>query len=91
LAEIPEGGASEGFSHVDNDAVGHTEAMCNVSDELRRFFQCYFCNRSDFNSLGEFINDYYYVFVAAWAVRNGPTESRPHMAKGHDGGIVRRA
>jgi hypothetical protein len=25
------------------------------------------------------------------AVRNGPTASRPHIAKGHDGGIVRRA
>jgi hypothetical protein len=24
------------------------------------------------------------------AVRNGPTESRPHIAKGHDGGIVRK-
>jgi hypothetical protein len=25
------------------------------------------------------------------AVRNGPMKSRPHMAKGHDGGIVHMA
>jgi hypothetical protein len=30
------------------------------------------------------------MFVAAQAVRNGPTASRAHIAKGHDGGIVHR-
>jgi hypothetical protein len=43
------------------------------------------------NPLGKFVDGYQYVPVATWAVQNGPTESRPHMAKGHDGGIVCRS
>jgi hypothetical protein len=31
------------------------------------------------------------VLVAARAILKGPTKSRPHMAKGQDGGIVLRA
>jgi hypothetical protein len=31
------------------------------------------------------------VLVAAEAFLKGPTESRPHIAKGQDGGIVLRA
>jgi hypothetical protein len=58
LAEIPKGRASEGFAQVGDDPIGHTEAMCNVSDELCRFFKCYFRNRLDFDPLGEFINGY---------------------------------
>jgi hypothetical protein len=27
--------------------------VCNISDKLSRFFRCYFCNRSDFNPLGD--------------------------------------
>jgi hypothetical protein len=90
LAEILEGGAGEGCAQIGDDPIGHTEAVCDISDELCSFFRCYFRNRSDFNPLGEFVDGDQNVFVAAWAVRNGPTESRPHMEKGHDGGIVRR-
>jgi hypothetical protein len=91
LAKVPEDGASESFAQVDDDPVRHAKAMCDVSDEFYRFFRHYFRNRSDFNPLGEFVDCNQYMFVAAWAVRNGPTASRPHIMKGHDGGIVRRA
>jgi hypothetical protein len=66
LAEFPKGGANEGYTHVGNDPVGHTEVMCDVSDELCRFFRCYFRNRSDFNPLGEFVDGNQNVFVASW-------------------------
>jgi hypothetical protein len=35
---MPKGRASESFAQFGDDPVGHTEAMCNVSDELCRFF-----------------------------------------------------
>jgi hypothetical protein len=38
--------------------------MLDVSDKLDCFFQCYFRNRSDFNPLGEFVNDNQDMFVA---------------------------
>jgi hypothetical protein len=40
--------------------------MLDVSDELYHFFRRYFCNRSDFNPLGEFVDGYQYMFVATW-------------------------
>jgi hypothetical protein len=40
--------------------------MLDVSDELDRFLRRYFCNKSDFNPLGEFVNGHQYMFVAAW-------------------------
>jgi hypothetical protein len=66
LIEIPEGRTSEGCAQVGDDPVGYTEAMCNVSYEFCRFFSCYFHNRSDFYPLGEFVDGYQYVPVAAW-------------------------
>jgi hypothetical protein len=39
--------------------------MLEVSDELDRFFQCYFRNRSDFNPIGEFVNGNEDI-VATW-------------------------
>jgi hypothetical protein len=56
LAEIPEGGAGEGCVQIGDDPIGHTEAVCDISDELCGFFRCYFRNRSDFNPLGEFVD-----------------------------------
>jgi hypothetical protein len=38
LAKFPKGRASESFAQVGDDPVGHTEVICNVSDELCRFF-----------------------------------------------------
>jgi hypothetical protein len=90
LAEVPEDRASEGYTQVGDDPIGHTEAMFYVSDEFNCFFRRYFRNRSDLNSLGEFVYSNHYMFVAVEAVQNGPTASRPHIAMGHDGGIVRR-
>jgi hypothetical protein len=63
--------------------------MLDVSDEFDCSFRCYFRNRLDFNPLGEFVDGNQDMFVATWAVQNGPTASRPHIAKGRDGGIVR--
>jgi hypothetical protein len=91
LAKVPEDGAGESFAQVGDDPVRHAKAMCDVSDEFYRFFLCYFCNRLDFNPLEEFVDSHQYMFVATWAVRNGPTASRPHIAKSHDGGMVPRA
>jgi hypothetical protein len=84
LIEIPKDGADESCAQVGDDPIGHTKAMLDVSDE----FDCFF--RSDFNPLGKLVNSHKYMFVATWAVQNGPTTSRPHIAKGHDGGMVRR-
>jgi hypothetical protein len=39
--------------------------MCDVSDEFYHFFQRYSRNGSDFNPLGEFVDGYQYMFVAA--------------------------
>jgi hypothetical protein len=39
--------------------------MLDVFDEFDYFFQCYFCNRSDFDPLGEFVDGHEYMFVAA--------------------------
>jgi hypothetical protein len=39
-------------------------------------------NGSDLDPLGEFIHHHEDVSVAAKAILKGPTESRPHMAKG---------
>jgi hypothetical protein len=38
LAKIPKGRVGEGFAQVGDDPVGHTKSICNVSDELHRFF-----------------------------------------------------
>jgi hypothetical protein len=38
IAKIPKGRASESFAQVGDDPVGHTEVLCNVSDELCCFF-----------------------------------------------------
>jgi hypothetical protein len=65
LAKVPEDRASESFAQVGNYPVGHTKAMCDVSDELCGFFQCYFRNRSDFNPLSEFVDGEKDMFVAA--------------------------
>jgi hypothetical protein len=42
LTEIPKGGSSKGCTQVGNDPVRHTEAVCDVSDELCRFFDVTF-------------------------------------------------
>jgi hypothetical protein len=38
LAEIPEDGACESFAQVDDDPIGHVEAMLDISDEFDCFF-----------------------------------------------------
>jgi hypothetical protein len=65
LAKVAEDGAGESFAQVGDDPVRHAKAMCDVPDEFYCFFQCYFRNRSDFNPLGEFVDSYQYMFVAA--------------------------
>jgi hypothetical protein len=59
--------------------------MFDISDE----FDCFF--KLDFNPLGEFVYGDQDMFVATWSGMKRSTVSRPHIAKGHDGGIVRRA
>jgi hypothetical protein len=66
LAKVPEDRASESFAQFGDYPVGHTKAMCDVFDELCDFFRCYFCNRSDFNPLGEFVNSNQDMFVTTW-------------------------
>jgi hypothetical protein len=66
LAKIPEERTGESVAQVSDDPVGQTKAMCDVSNELYDFFQCYFRNKSDFNPLGEFVDGDQNVFVAAW-------------------------
>jgi hypothetical protein len=39
LAKVPEDRASESFAQVDYYPVGHTKAMCDVSDEFCGFFR----------------------------------------------------
>jgi hypothetical protein len=58
LAKVPEDRASEIFTRVSDDPIGHTKAMLDVSDEFDCFFRRYFRNRSDFNPLGEFVDGY---------------------------------
>jgi hypothetical protein len=58
LTEIPNGRAGKGCTQVGDDPVRYTEAVCYVLHEFRRFFQCYFRNRSDFNPPGEFVDGY---------------------------------
>jgi hypothetical protein len=70
--------------------LGTPKVMLDVSDEFDYLFGRYFRNRSDFNPLGKLIDGHQYMFVDTWAVRNGPIASRPHIAKGHNGGMVRR-
>jgi hypothetical protein len=41
--------------------------MFDVSDKFNCFFQHYFCSRSDFNPLGEFVYSNQDMFVAAWS------------------------
>jgi hypothetical protein len=65
LAKVLEVRASESFAQVGDDPIRHIEAVCDVSDELCRFFRCYFRNRSDFNPLSEFIDANQNVFVSA--------------------------
>jgi hypothetical protein len=57
--------AGESFAQVGNDPIRHTEAVCDISDELCCYFRCYFRNRSDFIPLGEFIDANKNVFVSA--------------------------
>jgi hypothetical protein len=65
LAKIPEGRYCEGRPEVGNDSVTHTEVMCYFLDELHCFFRCDLSDRSDFNPLGEFVDDHKDVLVAA--------------------------
>jgi hypothetical protein len=58
LVEIPKGKASEGCAQVGDDPVRYTAEMCNVPYKFCRFFRCYTRNRSDFDPLGEFVDDY---------------------------------
>jgi hypothetical protein len=66
LAEIPKDGADESCTQVSDDPIGLTKVMRDVSDELCGFFRCYFCNRLDFNPLGEFVDGDQDMFVATW-------------------------
>jgi hypothetical protein len=45
---------------------------------------------ADLDPLGELVHRHQDVLVAVMVVLNGPTESRPHIAKGQEGGIVLR-
>jgi hypothetical protein len=38
LAKVPEDRAGESFAQVGDDPIRHTEAVCDVSDELCGFF-----------------------------------------------------
>jgi hypothetical protein len=42
-------------------------------------------------SLGEFVDGHQYMFVASQGSTKRSDSVRPHMAKGHDGGMVHRA
>jgi hypothetical protein len=64
--------------------------MFDVSDEFNCFFRCYFHNRSDLNPLGEFFYDNQDMFVVARGGTKRSYSVETHIAKGHDGGIVRR-
>jgi hypothetical protein len=59
-------------------------------DKFCRIFPCDLSDRSDLNPLSEFVGDHKDVLVASRGGSERPMESRPHMEKGHDGGIVRR-
>jgi hypothetical protein len=65
LAEIPEDRATESFVQVGDDPIRHTEVMLDISNEFDCFFRCYFRNRSDFKSLGEFVYGDQDMFIAA--------------------------
>jgi hypothetical protein len=64
LAKVPEDQAGESYTKVGDNPIGHTEAMCDASDELCGFFRRYFLNRSDFNPLGEFVDSNQDMIVA---------------------------
>jgi hypothetical protein len=72
LAKIPEGRSCKGRPEVGDDSIGHTEAMCYLLDEFRRFFQRYLSDKSDFNPLGEFVDGHKDVLIAA---RGGSEQS----------------
>jgi hypothetical protein len=64
--------------------------MFDISDEFNCFFRRYFCNRSDFNPLGEFVYGDQDMFLAAWGgTKRSDGVEAPH-SEGPRGGIVRR-
>jgi hypothetical protein len=91
LAKILEGGASEGCARSVMILLG-TPNRCVMSPMN-------FSTSSDVNfATGQTSIHLVNLSTATrmnlqppGMVQNGPTESRPHMAKGHDGGIVCRA
>ena len=91
LTEVPKLGTGEGRPEVGDDPIRNTKAMSDLFDEFCSLGRLDACHRLDFNPLGEFVHRDKDVLVAARAIRNGPTESRPHMVKGQDGGMVRNA
>jgi hypothetical protein len=51
---------------VGDDPDGYTEAACYVLHELCFFFQHDFCDRSNFNPLGEFVDGHENVPRSTW-------------------------
>jgi hypothetical protein len=64
--------------------------MGDVLDDLRGLFRRDCVDDADLDPLGELVHRHQDVLVAVMVVLNGPTESRPHIAKGQEGGIVLR-
>ena len=61
----------EGRTQICDDSIGHAEAVHNVLDELDCFGCAVFCERFEFNPLGELVNCYEDVLEAAFCFLEG--------------------